>query len=132
MGQKKNTPRLGTNMALALVPNIRSSPRKLNTVARLIRGKRVGDALNSLLFCRRRISHKVKKALQAAIDNAQNNHDLNVDRLYVLEASVGKSLVLRRFRARARGRGVRVHKYYSRLRVIVQEYTTEQTKEQVA
>ena len=115
-------------MAMALVSNIRSSPHKLNIVMKLIRGKSVQDALNSLMFCRRRVSHEVTKALRAAIDNAQNNHHLNVDHLHVFEASVGKAFVLRRYRARARGRGARVQKYYSRIRVIVREHITEQTK----
>ena len=99
----------------------RVSPRKLNTVAELIRGRSVESALAALTFSRRRISNDVKKTLQSAIANAENNHELDVDRLFVAEAFVGKALVMKRFSARARGRVGRVEKPFSQLTVVVRE-----------
>jgi large subunit ribosomal protein L22 len=106
---------------MAMARLLRTSPRKLNLVAQLIRGLKADQALNQLTFSRRRIAKDVKKVLMSAIANAENNHDLDVDRLVVAEASVGKSLVLKRFRARARGRVGRIEKPYSRLRIVVEE-----------
>jgi large subunit ribosomal protein L22 len=100
---------------------LRTSPRKLNLVAQLIRGLKAEQALNQLSFSRRRIARDVRKVLMSAIANAENNHDLDVDRLVVSEATVGKSLVLKRFRARARGRVGRIEKPFSRLRIVVEE-----------
>ncbi|HEX6141858.1 MAG TPA: 50S ribosomal protein L22 [Geminicoccaceae bacterium] len=102
---------------------IRSSPQKLNLVAELIRGMAADQAINQLTFSRRRVAGEVKKVLMAAVANAENNHDLDVDRLVVREATVGKALVMKRFRARARGRVGRIKKPFSRLRIVVEERT---------
>ena len=121
MGKPKRERELAENQAMAMARLLRTSPRKLNLVAQLIRGLRAEQALNQLTFNRRRVSREVKKVLMSAIANAENNHDLDVDRLVVAEASVGKSLVLKRFRARARGRVGRIEKPFSRLRIVVEE-----------
>jgi large subunit ribosomal protein L22 len=121
MGKPKRERELADNQAMAMARLLRTSPRKLNLVAQLIRGLKAEQALNQLSFNRRRISGEVKKVLMAAIANAENNHDLDVDRLVVAEASVGKSLILKRFRARARGRAGRIEKPFSRLRIVVEE-----------
>lgn len=109
------------NEALAVGRNIRTSPRKLNLVAQMIRGKDCSRALSELQFCRRRIAKDVKKVLESAIANAESNHQLDVDRLFVAEASVGKALVMKRFHARARGRAAQVQKFFSHLTVVVRE-----------
>jgi large subunit ribosomal protein L22 len=121
MGKPKHERELAENQAMAMARLLRTSPRKLNLVAQLIRGLKAEQALNQLTFNRRRISREVKKVLMAAIANAENNHDLDVDRLVVAEASVGKSLVMKRFRPRARGRAGRIEKPFSRLRIVVEE-----------
>ena len=119
---KAATPRtLASNEARAVARVVRSSPQKLNLVAQLIRGKAADRALADLSFSKRRIAGDVKKVLQSAIANAENNHQLDVDRLYVAEAYVGKSLTMKRFRARARGRVGRIVKPWSNLTVIVRE-----------
>jgi large subunit ribosomal protein L22 len=100
---------------------IRISPRKLGVVAGLIRGKKADAALAELTFSKRRIAGDVKKVLQSAIANAENNHQLDVDKLYVAEASVGKALVMKRFHARARGRAGRIEKLFSNLTLVVRE-----------
>ncbi len=112
--------------AMAFVHTIRTSPQKLNLVAQLIRGKNAQSALAELTFSRRRIAADVKKALQSAIANAENNHQLDVDRLYVKECTVGRALVMKRFHARGRGRSARVEKKFSNLTVIVRERAQEQ------
>lgn len=112
---------LADNEARAVVRNLRVSPQKLNEVAGLIRGQQVEKALARLSFSRRRIAVDVKKALQSAIANAENNHALDVDRLFVREVYVGKGMVMKRFRARARGRGSRILKPFSHLTIIVSE-----------
>ncbi|HYC05782.1 MAG TPA: 50S ribosomal protein L22 [Azospirillaceae bacterium] len=129
MGKPAAERRLADNEALAFARLIRSSPRKLNLVAQMIRGKGAGQALAALTFSQRRIAGEVKKVLQSAIANAENNHQLDVDRLYVAEAHVGRALVMKRFHARARGRGARVEKPYSNLTVIVRERAEETTGE---
>jgi large subunit ribosomal protein L22 len=121
MGKAANAPRIAENEALAIGRMIRSSPRKLNLVAQLIRGKSAQSALADLTFSKRRIAGEVKKVLESAIANAENNHQLDVDRLYVAQASVGRALVMKRFHARARGRGARIEKPFSNLTVIVRE-----------
>src|SRR5579862_5341863 len=126
MGKKSAPRRLPETEAQAVLRNLRISPRKLNLVAQLIRGKKASSALAELTFSKRRISKDVRKVLQSAIANAENNHQLDVDRLYVKEASVGHSFALKRFHARARGRGVRVEKPFANLRVVVRE--REETK----
>lgn len=119
---KVATPRgLADNEAQAISRVIRISPQKLNLVAQLIRGKDAGRALSDLTFSRRRISDDVKKVLQSAIANAENNHQLDVDRLYVKEATVGRTFVMKRIRPRARGRTGRIHKPFSNLTIIVRE-----------
>jgi large subunit ribosomal protein L22 len=100
---------------------IRTSPRKLNLVAGTIRGKQAGAALNELAFSPKRVAKVVKKVLQSAIANAENNHDLDVDDLFVSEASVGKNLVMKRFMARARGRGAGIQKPFSQITIVVEE-----------
>jgi len=121
MGKAKNERRLNDNEARAYLRRIRVSPQKLNLVAQMIRGKPADAALATLTFSKRRIANDVKKALQSAIANAENNHQLDVDRLYVAEAYVGKNLVMKRFRARARGRMGRIEKPFSNLTVVVRE-----------
>jgi large subunit ribosomal protein L22 len=121
MGKKALPRKLGETEALAVAVNLRTSAQKLNLVAQLIRGKKASQALALLTFSTRRIAKDVKKTLQSAIANAENNHQLDVDRLYVKEASVGQGLVMKRFHARARGRGSRIEKPFSHLRVVVRE-----------
>ncbi|HYB11809.1 MAG TPA: 50S ribosomal protein L22 [Alphaproteobacteria bacterium] len=129
MGKKATERRLKDNEAMAFSASIRTSPRKLNLVAELIRGLAAEQALAELTFSRRRIAGEVKKVLASAIANAENNHQLDVDRLYVAEASVGKALVMKRFHARARGRGVRIVKPFSNLRIVVRERSETQAGE---
>ncbi|MGE5146974.1 MAG: 50S ribosomal protein L22 [Candidatus Eiseniibacteriota bacterium] len=121
MSKPKAKRRLPDNAAQAEARTLRVSPRKLNLVAGLIRGKSCNAALAELTFSRRRISDDVKKVLQSAIANAENNHQLDVDRLYVAEAHVGKALVMKRFRARARGRAAQILKPFSNITIVVQE-----------
>ncbi len=121
MGKPAAERRLAENEAMAVARNLRTSPRKLDLVAGMIRGKSCEQALAELTFSKRRIAQDVKKVLESAIANAENNHQLDVDRLFVAEASVGKSFVMRRFRPRARGRVGRIIKPWSRLRVVVRE-----------
>jgi large subunit ribosomal protein L22 len=125
MGKPKHERDLADHQAMAMARLLRTSPRKLNLVAQLIRGRKAGEAVNQLTFSRRGIARDVKKVLLSAIANAENNHDLDVDRLVVAEASVGKSLVMKRFRARARGRAGRIEKSFSRLRIVVEEREEE-------
>ena len=117
--------KLGSNEACAKATNIRVSPRKLGLVATLIKGMKAGEALVQLQFSRKRISGEVKKVLQSAIANAENNHNLDIDRLYVSEVRVGKAMVMKRFHARARGRGARVLKPFSNMEIIVRESEEE-------
>lgn len=109
------------NEAMAYSKHIRTSPQKLNLVAESIRGMDCELALSELQFSRRRVAGEVKKVLESAIANAENNHQLDVDRLYVSEATVGRSMVMKRWRARARGRVGRIEKPFSNLRVVVRE-----------
>jgi large subunit ribosomal protein L22 len=121
MGKPGRERSLADTEAQAVARLLRTSPQKLNLVAGLIRGKPVETALAELSFSKRRIAHDVKKVLQAAVANAENNHDLDVDSLMVAEASVGRSFVMKRFRPRARGRVGRIVKPFSRLRIVVRE-----------
>ena len=121
MGKPKRERALETNEAQARTRTIHISPQKLNLVAQLIRGKKVSTALADLTFSRKRIARDVKKTLESAVANAENNHQLDVDALVVAEAHVGKSLVLKRFRPRARGRVGRIYKRYSHLTIVVRE-----------
>ena len=119
---KQATPRvLSDKEAKAVVRMLRVSPQKLNLLAQLIRGKKVSAALADLEFSRKRISTEVRKALESAIANAENNHDLDVDDLVVGEAFVGKAMVMKRFSPRARGRAGRIEKPFSNLTIIVRE-----------
>ena len=121
MGKQANPRTLSDSEAKSVIRNLRVSPQKLNLIATMIRGMDVNRAIATLTFSRRRISGDVKKALQSAIANAENNHSLDVDRLYVKEAYVGKGLVMKRFRARAKGRGARILKPFSHLTIVVGE-----------
>ena len=121
MSKKAKGRRVADNEAIAKAATIRTSPRKLGHVAGLIRGKNADAALAELTFSHRRVAREVKKVLQSAIANAENNHQLDVDKLFVAEVSVGKALVMKRFHARARGRGARIIKPFSNLTLIVRE-----------
>jgi large subunit ribosomal protein L22 len=121
MSKKAKERALGENEATAIGTSIRTSPRKLNLVAGMIRGLKAEQALNALTFSKRRIAGEVKRVLESAIANAENNHQLDVDQLIVAEAHVGKALMMKRFHARARGRGARIEKPFSRLTIIVRE-----------
>ncbi|MEN3931024.1 50S ribosomal protein L22 [Microvirga sp. W0021] len=124
---KTSTPRaLADNEARAVLRMIRISPQKLNLVAQLIRGKKVATALADLEFSRKRIATDVRKCLQSAIANAENNHNLDVDDLVVAQAFVGKALVMKRFHARARGRGSRIMKPFANLTIVVREAAAKQ------
>ncbi|MGH6875970.1 MAG: 50S ribosomal protein L22 [Rhizomicrobium sp.] len=125
MGKKARARVLSADKAQAIGRSIRTSPRKLNLVAQSIRGKTAEQALNELTFSPKRVARDVKKILQSAIANAENNHDLDVDDLVVSEASVGKNLVLKRFHARARGRGARVEKPFAQVTIVVQQLREE-------
>ncbi len=119
---KTSTPRaLKETQAMASQRVMKTSPRKLNLVAKLIRGMRVSDALSTLKFCRKRISNDVERVLYAAVSNAENNHGLDIDNLYVEEAYVGKAMILKRHHVRGRGRVSQVKKYFSNIKVIVGE-----------
>ena len=121
MSKPKHERSLPETEAQAVTKNIRVSPRKLNLAAGLIRGRKVGDAVATLTFSKRRIAQTVKKTLESAIANAENNHQLDVDQLVVSRVEVGRSQVMKRFHARGRGRAARVEKWFSNLTVIVQE-----------
>lgn len=121
MGQSKNPRRVADNQAMAKGRLIRTSAQKLNLVAQLIRGMPVEKALAELTFSRKRISLNVKKVLESAIANAENNHDLDIDQLVVDQAFVGKNMVMKRWRARARGRTGRIFKPFSEITIVVKE-----------
>ena len=121
MGKQAAPRKVGDNEALAVGTTIRGSAQKLNLVAAMIRGKSAEDALNILKFSPKAMAVYVRKVLASAIANAENNHNLDVDSLVVAEASVGKSISLKRFATRARGRSTRIVKPFSRIRVVVRE-----------
>lgn len=121
MSKPKAPRRVATNEAMAKATSIRSTPTKINLVAELIRGKSAAQALADLTFCRRRVAKDVKKVLQAAIANAENNHNLDVDRLFVAEATTGRALLMKRFASRGRGRSTRIEKWFSNITVVVRE-----------
>src|SRR6187551_1085008 len=121
MGKRQRERDLGENEAKAVSKMLRISPQKLNLVAQLIRGKKVASALADLEFSRKRIARDVRKCLESAIANAENNHDLDVDDLVVAEAYVGKALVMKRFHARGRGRAGGMLKPFSNLTIVVRE-----------
>lgn len=126
MGKRSSERRLKENEAQAVLRNVRISPQKLNLVAQMIRGAKIEDALNVLAFSRKRIAKDVRKTLESAVANAENNHQLDVDQLVVAEASVGKALVMKRFRPRARGRTGSIKKPFSRLTIVVREVEESQ------
>ena len=121
MSKKGRERSLADNEAKAVARSLRASPQKLNLVAQLIRGKKVAAALADLQFSRKRIAKDVRKCLESAIANAENNHDLDVDDLVVAEAHVGKGLVMKRFSPRARGRAGRIEKPFSHLTIVVRQ-----------
>ena len=121
MGKRSAPRRFAENEAMASIRSIRTSAYKLNLVAESIRGKDAEAALAELQFSRRRVAREVRKVVQSAIANAENNHQLDVDRLYIAEATVGRAFALKRFRARARGRMGRIIKPFSNLTVVVRE-----------
>lgn len=121
MGQPQNKSRVKENEARAFGKYFRTSTQKLNLIAQSIRGKNAGRALTDLEFSKRRAAQDVRKLLQSAVANAENNHGLDVDQLVVAEASVGKTMKLKRFRARARGRGARIEKNISNMTIVVRE-----------
>jgi ribosomal protein L22, bacterial type len=127
MGAEKNPRRVADNEAMAKLTMLRTSPQKLNLVAGLIRGKKVEKALADLTFSKKRIAVDVKKCLQSAIANAENNHGLDVDNLIVAEAWVGKNLVMKRGRPRARGRFGKIMKPFSEITIKVRERQSEET-----
>ena len=126
MGKEKSPRRVADNEALAVGTMIKGSPQKLNLVAALIRGRKVEEALNILAFSKRAMARDASKVLASAIANAENNHDLDVDALVVAEASVGKSITMKRFHTRGRGKSTRILKPFSRLRIVVREHEEEE------
>ena len=125
MGKAKAPRRVADNEALAVGTQIRDSAQKLNLVAQLIRGKKAEEALSILEFSKRGMARDAKKVLASAIANAENNHDLDVDALVVAEASVGKSITMKRFHTRGRGKSTRILKPFSKLRIVVREVQEE-------
>lgn len=124
MGKPKRERALADSEAQAVATFLRTSPRKLDLVAAVIRNQPVDRAINQLTFSKKRIARDVKKTLESAVANAENNHGLDIDQLVVAEASVGKRFVMKRFRPRARGRAGRINKFFSRLRIVVREADT--------
>jgi large subunit ribosomal protein L22 len=124
MSKPKHQRNLAETEAQAILSNLRISPRKLNLVAGLIRNKPASQAVATLTFSKRRIAHAVRKTLESAIANAENNHQLDVDQLVVTRAEVGRSIVMRRFHARGRGRAARIEKWFSHLKIVVAERET--------
>ena len=125
MSKQKAPRRVGDKEALSVGTTIRGSAQKLNLVAALIRGKKAEEAMNILAFSKKAMAVDVRKVLESAIANAENNHNLDVDSLVVAEASVGKSITMKRFHARGRGKSTRILKPFSRVRIVVREQTEE-------
>ena len=125
MGQAKNPPKQAANEARAVLRMYRSSPQKLNLLAQQIRGLPVQKAIDEMQFSRKRAANDVRKLLKSAVANAENNHDLDIDSLVVAEAHVGKNLVMKRIRARARGRAARIMKPFSQLTVVLRDTSQE-------
>jgi large subunit ribosomal protein L22 len=121
MSKQKHARALSDHEAQAILSNVRTSPRKLNLVAAMIRNMPAQRAIATLTFSKRRIAHQVRKTLESAIANAENNHQLDVDRLVVTRAEVGRSIVMRRFHARGRGRSARIEKWFSHMKIVVAE-----------
>jgi large subunit ribosomal protein L22 len=129
MSKPKHPRLLEETEAQAILRNLRVSPRKLNLVAGLIRDLPAAEAVAALTFSKRRIAQQVRKTLESAIANAENNHQLDVDRLVVARAEVGRAIVMKRFHARGRGRSSRVEKWFSHLKIVVAERTQESERE---
>jgi large subunit ribosomal protein L22 len=125
MSKPKHERTLADHEAQAILSNVRTSPRKLNLVAAMIRNLPAQRAIATLTFSKRRIAHQVRKTLESAIANAENNHQLDVDRLVVTRAEVGRSIVMRRFHARGRGRSARIEKWFSHMKIVVAEKQDE-------
>ncbi|MCR9269245.1 MAG: 50S ribosomal protein L22 [Henriciella sp.] len=125
MGQAKNPPKQASNEARAVLRMYRSSPQKLNLLAQQIRGLPVQKAIDEMQFSRKRAAADVRKLLKSAVANAENNHDLDIDSLVVAEAHVGKNLVMKRIRARARGRAARIMKPFSQLTIVLRDTSQE-------
>ena len=125
MGKAKNAPKQASNEARAVLRMYRSSPQKLNLLAQQIRGLPVQRAIDEMQFSRKRAAADVRKLLKSAVANAENNHDLDIDSLVVAEAHVGKNLVMKRIRARARGRAARIMKPFSQLTVVLRDTSQE-------
>jgi large subunit ribosomal protein L22 len=132
MSKPKHERSLAETEAQAVTRNIRVSPRKLNLAAGLIRGRAASDAVAVLTFSKRRISDTVKKTLESAIANAENNHSLDVDKLVVARVEVGRSIVMKRFQARGRGKAARVEKWFSHLKIVVAEQQPVPVAEEAA
>jgi large subunit ribosomal protein L22 len=132
MSKPKHPRTLADTEAQAIVSNMRVSPRKLNLVAGLIRNQPASKAVATLTFSKRRIAKEVKKALESAIANAENNHQLDVDRLVVTRAEVGRSVVMRRFHARGRGRSAQIEKWFSHLKIVVAERAQDEAGQEAA
>ena len=128
MRKEQNIRREKENEAKVVLKNLRTSPQKLNLVLQMIRRKKADKAVSILQFSRKRISKDVEKALRSVISNAENNHSLDIDKLYVKEAFVGKGIVMKRFHARARGRGARILKPFSHLTIILSEDEVSEEK----
>jgi large subunit ribosomal protein L22 len=125
MGKPKSPPKQASNESRAVLRSLRVSPQKLNLVAQSIRGLSAEKAVNELRFSQKRISKDVLKCLKSAIDNAENNHGLDLDGLVVAQAHVGKNLVMKRMHARARGRGVRIEKMFSQITIVLRDTTKQ-------
>jgi large subunit ribosomal protein L22 len=125
MGKPKSPPKQAPNEARAVLRSLRISPQKLNLVAQSIRGLSAEKAKNELTFSRKRIAKDVLKCLQSAIDNAENNHGLDLDGLVVTQAHVGKNLVMKRMVPRARGRGVHIEKHFSQITIVLRDNTKQ-------
>ena len=125
MSKPKHERALADHEAQAILSNVRTSPRKLNLVAAMIRNLPAQRAIATLTFSKRRIAHQVRKTLESAIANAENNHQLDVDRLIVTRAEVGRSIVMRRFHARGRGRSAQIEKWFSHMKIVVAEKQDE-------
>src|ERR1019366_8638826 len=125
MSKPKHERALADHEAQAILSNVRTSPRKLNLVAAMIRNLPAQRAIATLTFSKRRIAHQVRKTLESAIANAENNHQLDVDRLIVTRAEVGRSIVMRRFHARGRGRSAQIEKWFSHMKIVVAEQKDE-------
>ena len=132
MSKPKSPPKQLSNESRAVLRSLRISPQKLNLVAQSIRGLSAEKAVNELRFSQKRVAKHVLKCLKSAIDNAENNHGLDVDGLVVAQAHVGKNITMKRMHARARGRGVRIEKFFSQLTIVLRDNTKQPEKAEAA